>query len=291
MIYLIDKPAGISSNHAVQMLRRQLQEKKIGHAGTLDPFATGLLVCGYRSSNRLLQYLQLEPKVYHATIVLGVESPTLDPEQAQIMERPPLPTDAQIRELLKKLEQQREQIPPKYSALHIDGKRAYERVRAGEEIEIPARAINGETTLTLLSISRAEHELWDGYPQIELRAAVGSGYYIRSLARDHGQLLGVSAICSALRREQLGGFSVSDAIAPDLAVRDDGYHLQPDDFCIPSTEITTKEARALRNGQIITDLSLPEGQQYVLWNDIELVGIGTKTEDGLKSQTIIPQES
>lgn len=205
-IILIDKPAGMSSFGVVARVRRQLTEKaghkvKVGHTGTLDPFATGLmiLVVGKECKNAG-NYSKLD-KTYEATIRLGQTSSTGDPEGEVTPVSDTEPTESAVLQALDAFRGQIEQTPPMFSAIKINGQRAYKLARKGEVVEIPIRTVRIHT-LELLNYT---------YPEIKIRTHVSSGTYIRTLAQDIGQKLGTGAYCSQLRRTQIADWSVTDA--------------------------------------------------------------------------------
>lgn len=205
-VILVDKPAGITSFGVVARIRRLLREElgkkaKVGHCGTLDPFATGLLilVTGKECKNAG-QYTKLD-KVYEATFRLGQESTTGDPEGELTEISARTPTEDEIRDVLKKFTGDITQTPPIYSAIKIDGQRAYKLAREGKEIDMPER------TVTIHSLDLISYI----YPELKIRVHASSGTYIRSLAVDIGRELGVGAYCSELRRTSIASWSVNDA--------------------------------------------------------------------------------
>jgi tRNA pseudouridine55 synthase len=206
-ILLVDKPAGISSFGVVARVRRRLSQAqgrkvKVGHTGTLDPFATGLmiLVIGKECKNAE-RYSKLD-KVYEATVTLGSTSTTGDPEGELSVVSTREPSEDKIREALMKFRGTISQTPPAYSAIKVGGQRAYKLAREGKEVQIPTRQVTIHT-LDLLAYD---------YPQLKLRAHVSSGTYIRSLAEDIGQELGTGAYCSGLRRTRISDYDITDAI-------------------------------------------------------------------------------
>jgi tRNA pseudouridine55 synthase len=214
-LLLVDKPAGMTSHDAVLAARRAFGESRIGHAGTLDPFATGLLVLLLGRATRLLPHLDGVPKEYEATISLGVETDTDDLEGITVREAEP-PSDEAIAAAIVQLTGALEQVPPAYSAKRVGGRRAYEAARAGVELA--------------LEPSRVEVFGWrdvvrDG---ATLRATIscGGGTYIRALARDLGRITGSAAHLRALRRVRSGPFHVRDAVGVD-AVRAGEASLRP----------------------------------------------------------------
>ena len=207
-ILLIDKPAGITSFGVVARVRRRLSEKlgkkaKVGHTGTLDPFATGLMiiVTGKECRNAM-QYTKLD-KVYEATIRLGETSTTGDPEGEIAKVDGPIPTREQVEAILPQFTGEIQQRPPIYSAIKINGRRAYDLARKGEEVEMPLR------TVMIHSLELIDYT----YPDIRIRTHVGSGTYIRTLAEDVGVALGTAAYCTQLHRTKVGEWSVEGADA------------------------------------------------------------------------------
>ncbi len=219
-IALVDKPQGPTSHGIVGMARKSLGLKKVGHAGTLDPMATGLLVLGIGPGTKLLTYLVGLDKTYEATIRLGMATTTDDAEgqplgdQASATLLDGLGAD-QISASLHRFNGPIDQVPSSVSAIKVDGKRAYDRVRAGENVELAARRVTIHQ-ITIADIRR-ESGLWD----VDVRIECSSGTYIRAIARDLGAALGVGGHLTALRRSAVGPFDVADAVVPDnLGARD-----------------------------------------------------------------------
>jgi len=213
-ILLVDKPDGMTSHDVVSRVRRIVGTRKVGHAGTLDPMATGLLVLGVNSSTRLLTYLVGLDKEYFATIRFGFATTTDDREGEPLAEPTDVGgvTEAAIREAMKPLTGDILQVPSAVSAIKVDGRRAYDRVRAGETVELKSRAVT-VATFELLRLHRTESDL-----QADVRVECSSGTYIRALARDLGEALGVGAHLTALRRTRIGPFGIADAGALDDAL-------------------------------------------------------------------------
>ena len=207
-IPLIDKPAGMTSFGVVARVRRLLSQRaggkvKVGHTGTLDPFATGLMILlvgkGTKRSN---EFLKLD-KVYEAEIVLGATSTTGDPEGeiTQTTNHTDEIAKIELEAALAQFTGEIQQVPPAFSAIKINGQRAYKLARKGEEVIMPAR------TVTVYSLELVEYS----YPVVKIRTHVSSGTYIRTLAEDIGQTLGVGAYCRELRRTKVGDYSVEQA--------------------------------------------------------------------------------
>jgi tRNA pseudouridine55 synthase len=211
-ILLVDKPAGITSHDVVSRVRRFAGTRKIGHAGTLDPMATGLLLLGIDSSTRLLTYLVGLDKTYLATIRLGLATTTDDAEGEPI--GTPADTGAVTAEAIvaaiEPLTGEISQVPSAVSAIKVDGKRSYNRVRDGEQVVLAARTVT-VSTFEVLDLRRG----FDGI-DLDIRVDCSSGTYIRALARDLGIALGVGGHLTALRRTRIGPFSIEHAAAlPD----------------------------------------------------------------------------
>ena len=205
-IILIDKPSGMTSFGVVARIRRVLSKEqskkvKVGHTGTLDPFATGLmiLVVGKECKNAE-RYSKLD-KTYEATIHLGQKSSTGDPEGDLTDISDTKPGKIEIKDIIKKFIGEINQSPPIYSAIKIGGQRAYKLARKGHKIETPKRQI------TIYNLKVVDYK----YPEIKLIARVGSGTYIRSLAEDIGEMLGVGAYCNQLRRTEIDKWKVDEA--------------------------------------------------------------------------------
>lgn len=239
---LVDKPAGMSSHDVVALARRALGTRKVGHGGTLDPFATGLLVILAGRGTRLLQFVPSEPKVYEATIAFGAETDS-DDVTGHIVREAMLPAAEAVRAALPALTGDLDQLPPAYSAKHVGGERAYEVARRGEA---PA-----------LMPARVHVEAWEvmelGPDVLRARISCGTGTYIRSLARDLGRAVGSAAHLAALRRVRVGPFDVRDANGiealrgGDLHVRDLREALGD----LPQQILDDDAVRRVRHGMMI----------------------------------------
>ncbi|MFL5578061.1 MAG: tRNA pseudouridine(55) synthase TruB [Gemmatimonadaceae bacterium] len=208
-VILVDKPAGGSSHDVVLAARRATGERRIGHAGTLDPFATGLLVLMVGRVTRLLPYMSGEPKEYEATIRFGAETDTDDLGGVVVRTAPP-PGDEAVRAALPALTGDISQLPPAYSAKRVGGRRAYDAARAGEQVELrPAAVRVHEWRLGEWRRGAAEGD------ELDVHITCGGGTYIRALARDLGRLTGSAAHLSALRRTRSGAFRVEQAATLD----------------------------------------------------------------------------
>jgi tRNA pseudouridine55 synthase len=247
-LLLLDKPAGISSHDAVLAARRAVGEKRIGHAGTLDPFATGLLVLLTGRATRLLPYIPGEPKVYEATIQFGSETDTED-LLGVVTREAALPDESAVRNGLAALTGTIQQVPPAYSAKRIDGQRAYEAARAGVMLNLKAVSI---------VVHSWEMLAWRD-SDCDVRIVCGGGTYVRSLARDLARSVGSAAHLSALRRVAAGAFHVSDAQAV-TALRDEPPRLRPPLDALPHlphVALTNDEVHRIRRGLDIAITDAP----------------------------------
>jgi tRNA pseudouridine55 synthase len=208
-LVLIDKPTGWTSHDVVAKVRKVVGTKKVGHAGTLDPLATGLLVLGIESGTKLLTFLVGADKTYEAVIRLGQQTISDDSESAIISTASPDEiaelSDEDISREIAKLTGIIMQTPSSVSAIKVAGKRAYDLVRAGEEVELKAREVK-IFSFEMLSVTRVS-----GFMDVKVRVECSSGTYIRALARDLGNLLGVGGHITALRRTKVGHFDVTEA--------------------------------------------------------------------------------
>lgn len=296
-IVLIDKPQGFTSHDAVARIRKLANTRKVGHAGTLDPMATGLLILGLGSSTRLLTFIVGLPKEYVATIRLGSSSNTDDAE-GELLGFAPVAqlervTDQLIAEGIIPLTGEIEQVPSTVSAIKVDGRRAYALARAGESVELSARAVNVHA-FDILSISRGSLE-GNSFIDVEVRVECSSGTYIRALARDLGFKLGVGGHLTALRRTRIGSFHVTDAHnleqlqgAPDL--------LTPADVArgmFSWVDLNESQARDLSQGKKVLLEGHPDSKKPVaaIGPGDKLVGLVTVKKNQTRVVVNFPQET
>ncbi|NEO94299.1 MAG: tRNA pseudouridine(55) synthase TruB [Moorea sp. SIO3G5] len=201
----LNKPTGWTSHDCVAKVRRLLRLKRVGHGGTLDPAATGVLPIALGKATRLLQYMQ-QDKAYKATVRLGVRTTTDDLEGEVIATQSAAGLTLElVKGFLKQFEGTIQQVPPMYSAIHIKGKRLYDLARAGEVVEVPERTVE---------VEKIEVLEWRGgeFPEIDLAIACGPGTYIRSIARDLGDALETGGVLAALTRTRSSGFDLVDSL-------------------------------------------------------------------------------
>jgi tRNA pseudouridine55 synthase len=270
---LIDKPPGVTSHDVVATIRRLLKLRRVGHAGTLDPFATGLLIVGVGYATRLLDYTHQLPKTYEATLQLGAVSSTDDltgeiTEQSD--EQPPL--DA-IQKVLQRMVGPLAQVPPAYAAIKVKGRKLYEYARAGEEVTRKPRQV------TIMAIDILDYT----YPHLSIRVHCSSGTYIRALARDIGGALGVGAYLTQLRRTQIGNFVVSDAVHLNSVTADSiAAVLAPPATLVahlPSVTLFNDNVAQWQQGRGVTiDIPQTDTQSVAVYAGREqLLGIGRYT--------------
>lgn len=246
-IVVVDKPAGLTSHDVVARLRRFFGTRKVGHAGTLDPMATGVLVAGIERGTKLLAHLVADDKVYETTIRLGASTTTDDAEGDVVdtHDASGVSEDA-IRAEVAKLTGEIMQVPSKVSAIKIDGRRAHELVRAGEDVDIPARPV------TIHAFELGEIRRHDGVIDVDARVHCSTGTYIRSLGRDLGAALGVGGHLIALRRHRVGSFTLDDARTLEELEKNAQLSLSMDDALTrawPVLDVTAEEYAALSMGK------------------------------------------
>ena len=246
-VLLIDKPTGMTSHDVVARMRRVLRERSIGHAGTLDPMATGLLVLVVGGATRLASRLSGHDKTYDATVCLGQETTTADADGDPVGAARPVPAEADVRPALDHFRGTFPQVPPAHSAKRIDGTRAYRLARANKPVDLKPV----EVTVRNLT--------WQAFDGIDLRLRVcaTAGFYVRALARDLGARLGCGAHLTALRRVRSGSFGVEDAVplaeaealGPDTAAR----LIAPADALpeLEAVELTPDGLRRVLHGNVV----------------------------------------
>ena len=288
-LVLIDKPTSWTSHDVVAKVRKAVGTKKVGHAGTLDPLATGLLVLGIESGTKLLTFLVGADKTYEATIRLGQQTISDDSESEVISSANPDETaklsDEDIAREIAKLTGVIMQTPSSVSAIKVAGKRAYDLVRAGEEVELKAREVN-IYSFEMLSVTRVS-----GFLDVQVRVECSSGTYIRALARDLGNLLGVGGHITALRRTKVGHFDVSDANSigelSELRLTELAAAARQ---LFPVIELTESEVTDLIHGKRISAKSEVTGLTAGLSMSGKLVAVLESVKTDLKSVVVFQGE-
>jgi tRNA pseudouridine55 synthase len=259
-LLLIDKPSGITSHDAIDLVRRATSTRKVGHAGTLDPPATGLLLVGVGKATRLLRFLGELPKLYEGTGILGVETDTLDATGNVVREAPVKATEAELRAAMAALTGQIEQVPPAYSAVKVEGRPLYRAARKGQQVHAPPRRVH----VYAFNLRRFQS------PRFEFRVRCSGGTYVRTLVADVGGSLGCGAHLSALRRTGIGPFDVRDAHPPGAP----GPLLPPESAVehLSAVMLEEEEARAASHGRVLAPTGIL-GPYRVLTPDRRLIGI------------------
>lgn len=239
----VDKPAGVSSRKIVNDLQRLVWPAKVGHAGTLDPLATGVLILCFGRATRLVPYIQQQPKEYVATFLLGRRSETDDVEKGvQELVDPPVPTRQEIAAALPRFVGQIQQRPPAFSAVKVGGRRAYKIARQGQQVELAARPV------TIHELALIEYD----YPRLVVSMRCGSGTYVRAVGRDLAASLGTAAVMSELRRTAIGDFRAEDACDADALTSElVASHLLPAARAVPQLPaviVDESEIERLRTG-------------------------------------------
>lgn len=281
---IIDKPAGMTSRDVVNRIAICFPRKmKSGHAGTLDPLATGVLVIAIGHATRLIEYVQDADKSYLTTIILGANSTTDDADgELEPVANAIAPSREAIEKALQSFLGDCVQTPPRFSAIKIDGKRAYNLARDGAEIEIPSRIVK----IHRINLIRFE------WPEVELEVFCGKGTYIRSIARDLGSMLNTGGYVKLLRRTSIGKFGIDRATSLDLNPKTAREHIIPtlealDRF--PKIAINPEQEKVLRLGNTIA-ISYPD-TDIVAIVDIanELIGVARVCRDQLQPVKTLPK--
>ena len=265
---ILDKPIGLGSTQAVAAVKRNLREAgfgkvKVGHGGTLDPLASGVLPIALGEATKLCGRMLDASKVYEFTIAFGTETSGLDTEGEVVSTSEVRPTLSQVCAVLPQFTGVIDQIPPAYSAIKIDGKRAYERARSGEAVEMQSR----EVTVYALDLAKCSVNEVENVGQVTLTAHVSKGTYIRSLARDIAKALGTVGHVAMLRRTKAGPFGLEQAISLDklneigkgAPAKDIILPLEAGLVDIPALDLSPDAARAIRQGRVLTGVATKDG--------------------------------
>jgi tRNA pseudouridine55 synthase len=289
-LVLIDKPTDWTSHDVVAKVRKAVGTKKVGHAGTLDPLATGLLVLGIESGTKLLTFLVGADKTYLATIRLGV-STVSDDSQSDILETASKEALAaletsQIQQGIQKLTGVIQQRPSSVSAIKVDGKRAYDLVRSGEEVELKSREVTVSAFELVSSTTTSE-----GFIDLEVRVDCSSGTYVRALARDLGEALGVGGHITALRRTRVGSFDVDKANQiTDLENLALTPLAQAASDLFPIINLSDEQVTDLVHGKRLSDAGVESGLIAGISGSGDLVAVLEPVGSGLRSVVVFQGE-
>ena len=275
---ILDKPVGLGSTQAVAAVKRNLRQAgwgkvKVGHGGTLDPLASGVLPIALGEATKLCGRMLDASKAYVFTVRFGTETDTLDLEGKVVAESAQRPARADVEAVLPRFTGAIAQVPPAYSALMIDGERAYDRARAGEAVDLKAR----EVTVHELEILPGG-ELGEELAEITLRAHVSKGTYVRSLARDIARALGTVGHVTMLRRLRAGPFDLPQAISLDklneigkgAPLENVILPLEAGLVDIPALDLGPEQARAVRQGRVLAGLAFDDGLYWARIGDVPL---------------------
>jgi tRNA pseudouridine55 synthase len=278
---LVDKPAGKTSHDVVQHVRRALRIRAAGHTGTLDPFATGLLVILVGRATRLARFIEVRPKTYVGTGRLGIRTTTDDLTGEQIGPEVPVRVSAMVlEETLAGFRGDQTQRPPQFSAKRVEGERSYRRARRGEMVEL------ADVPVTIYDLTLLAYRP----PEFEFRATVSAGTYIRAIARDLGERLSLGAHLTRLRREAIGSLSVEDAVPLDrvsLEALLPVMRVLPD---VPALELDETAHQAIVHGRAVADWrgedERSHGATVALLASGELVAMA-RAEEGRLHPTVV----
>ena len=279
-LVVVDKPAGLTSHDVVARLRRLLGTRRVGHAGTLDPMATGVLVVGVGRATRLLGHLQLADKAYDATIRLGASTST-DDAQGEVTGASDASALAEgaVRGAVTEFTGELQQVPSAVSAIKVDGRRAYDRVRAGEQVRLAPRPVL-VTAFDVLALRRV-----DSFVDLDVHVVCSTGTYVRALARDLGESLGVGGHLTRLRRTRVGPFELGEAVGlehapPVLSLADTVRR------CFPHIEVDDQQADHVAHGRALA-LRLPaDGPVALLTGDGAFLALYEQRGDSARAVAV-----
>ena len=281
-LLLIDKPAGLTSFDVVRRVRRAFKVRKVGHLGTLDPFATGLLPLALGEATKLAQFLLEESKTYLATLKLGVETDTQDLTGRVTRESNYLPSPEEIQQTVGGFVGEIEQVPPMYSAVHHQGDRLYKLARRGQEVEVAPRNV------VIYRLELQEVAL----PGVTITVECSRGTYVRTLAHDLGRALGCGAHLVGLTRLAVGPFCLAEALPLEMVEKKENPEtihqcLVPLPHCLPrfkAVQVDQVQARRLSQGQTLPwpEKGPGEGEKVRVVADGGLVAVATMRRDGMQ---------
>ena len=289
-LLVVDKPAGWTSHDVVAKLRGATRQRRIGHAGTLDPDATGVLLVGLGRVTRLLRYLQETTKVYRGVVAFGVATSTLDAAGEELARAAMPVTEADVRRAMAAFVGDIEQVPPMVSALKVGGRRLHDLAREGKEVDRAPRPVR---------IDRYELESFDAgdFPRATVLVECSSGTYVRTLAADLGTALGGHAHLAALRRLRVGAFGLEDAASLDVLVADPVPHvLAPADALrgMEQVRVDAEVAALVANGRVFDDPPFPTegaGPYALVDEQTRLLAVYERRDARLKPSVVLPVDA
>ena len=306
---ILDKPLGLGSTQAVAAVKRNLRSAgfgkvKVGHGGTLDPLATGVLPIALGEATKLCGRMLDASKTYDFTICFGTETSGLDAEGEVVATSDVRPTLEQVQQALAQFTGPIEQIPPAYSAIKIDGKRAYDLARAGEVVDMKSRGVTiYQLTICHAELVSASYFDWDESKTLKqvqgdallgsvtLTADVSKGTYIRSLARDIAYALGTVGHVTMLRRVRAGPFALNGAISLDklnafgqgAAQEDIILPIEAGLVDIPALDLSPEQARAIQQGRVLTGIAMKDGLHWARDADLRPIALVENIDGALKT--------
>lgn len=281
-VLVIDKPAGMTSHDVVDRVRKGLRTKKVGHGGTLDPDATGVLLVGVGKATRFLSYAQAAPKSYRARVRFGSSTSTQDASGEVIESRPAEISAEDVERVLPRFTGDIEQIPPMVSAVKVDGERLYKKALRGEEVERKPRPVH-IYDLTMSGFAGGAE------PEVDLDVRCSGGTYIRTLAHDIGEELGCGAHLRTLRRTEANGFAVEDAVSLDDVSPDALRPLTDAVRDLSSLEVGPDQAKDVSFGRPLSfDGDLDEGSFAAIVSAGQLLGVYRREGARLLPERVVP---
>ncbi len=283
----IDKPAGVTSHDVVDDVRRRLRTRRVGHAGTLDPDATGVLVVGVGKATRLLSYAQAQPKRYVATARFGVSTTTADASGDVVARRPAVFSEDELHEEAKRFVGRIQQLPPMVSAVKVGGERLYKKARRGEEVERAPRPV------TIYELRVVDFRAGDE-PEASLDLVCSAGTYVRSLVSDLGERLGCGAHVTALRRTAAGGFTEREAMPVSEVDSSSVLPMLEAVRFLPCVRVGPAAAAKVRNGAPLEAAARAPGEEIAEEESVaiacegELLAIYARRGDRLRPRVVIP---
>jgi tRNA pseudouridine55 synthase len=280
-VVVVDKPPGMTSHDVVDRVRRIFDEKRVGHAGTLDPDATGILVLGLGRATRLLSYAQSAPKTYRAVAVLGTTTTTLD-AAGEVVDKRPVDVDREsLENVVASFVGEIEQLPPMVSAVKVGGERLYKKARRGESVERQPRVV----TIYALEILSFEP------PHVTLLVRCSTGTYVRTLVADIGERLGCGAHLRSLRRTQAGGFDEGEAVPLDALGPEHLLSVAAAVNVLRHLDLDDEQAALVRDGRplALTIPDAPEEETVALFHDGSLLAVYRRVGKSLVAERVIPQ--
>jgi tRNA pseudouridine55 synthase len=280
-VLVIDKPAGMTSHDVVDRIRKRFGTRRVGHAGTLDPDATGVLILGLGRATRFLSYAQASIKRYRTTAVFGVTTTTQDAAGEVVERRAVNVSEAQVRAVAAEHTGDLDQVPPMVSAVRVGGERLYKKARRGEEVERATRPV----TIYQLEVMSFNEDP----PEAVLDVRCSAGTYVRTLVHDIGASLGCGAHLRSLRRTEAGGFVETDAIELDAVEKEHLLPLADAVRDLPRIEIEDDAARLVANGRRLElpSADLVEDEHFALVNHGDLIAVYARRGDELVPERVV----